>query len=298
MKAPSLIVSLALGLASSPAAIAATDYHQRQPASATGTVDVSNVAGSIKLVGWERDEVEVEGRVGDGVERVEFTVDGDRTTLRVHLPRGRGNVRDADAELTLRVPHASRVQVSTVSADIEAEGLSGRPELQSVSGDITAAGGFSRVDLQSVSGSVRLTGAASGVRARAVAVSGDVLVDGIDGDLDATSVSGGVRVTGHGLRRADLSSTSGDVVYDAPLVAGGQYRLSTVSGSARLTVHGAVKAGYRLETSAGGSIRNGFGPRARRSSEYGPGMSLEFSEGDEAEVRMSSVSGSLRLERR
>lgn len=296
-----LVAAIAFGVAAVQPADADTDFHQRLDATADGTVDISNVAGELRIVGWDRNEVEVEGTLGADVERVEFAVEGDRTVVRVHLPKRdadrRRQYNDADADLTIHVPRGSRVAASAVSADIGAEGLHGNPDLKSVSGDVTLAGTFKQADVQSVSGSVHVQGSGDGARVRAVAVSGDVAVTMLDGELKASSVSGNVRVTAAGIRRADLSSTSGNVTYDAPLAADGRYEIGTISGSARLIVDGAAQARYELHTMSG-SIRNGFGPKPRRVSEYGPGMILEFEEGEGAEVEMSSVSGALHLERK
>ena len=297
MKTLTLIVGLVGAVAIAAPVSGDVEFHQRQAATADGAVSISNVAGSLRIVGWDRNEVEVEGTLGEHVERVEFTVEGDRTLIRVHLPRRGERSFDGDADLVVNVPRASRVSASTVSADIDAEGLSGKPELKSVSGRVALAGTFTAADVQSVSGAVRVSGTGNDARIRAVAISGDVTVSAMDGELKATSVSGSVNVTAAGVRRADLGSTSGSVVYDAPLAADGRYELGTVSGDVRLVVHGNVKARYELSTMSG-SIRNGFGPKPQRVSEYGPGMELNFEEGRDAEVEMSAVSGTLRLERK
>lgn len=297
MKTLTLMAAVLGALVIAAPASGATPFHQRHAATADGTVDISNVAGSIRINGWDRAEIEVEGTVGADVERVEFTVDGDRTTIRVHLPRRLDRSHDADADLTINVPHASRVSASTVSAGLRAEGLSGKPELKSVSGDVALSGTFTQAEVQSVSGAVRVQGTGEGARIRAVAISGDVTIAAMSGELKATSVSGDVSVTASGVRRADLGSTSGSVLYDAPVAADGRYELGTVSGSARFVVHGSTKARYELQTMSG-NIRNGFGPKPRRVSEYGPGMELEFEEGRDAEVEMSAVSGTLSLERK
>ncbi len=297
MKTLTLIAAILGALVITAPVSGETKFHQRQAASADGTVEISNVAGSIRIIGWDRAEIEVEGTVGADVERVEFTVDGDRTVVRVHLPRRSGRFNDSDADLTLNVPRASRISASTVSAGIRAEGLSGKPELKSVSGDIAVSGTFTAAEVQSVSGAVHIAGTGENARIRAVAISGDVTVSAMDGELKATSVSGNVNVTSAGVRRADLGSTSGGVVFDGPIATDGRYELGTVSGSARFVVHGATKARYELQTMSG-NIRNGFGPKPQRVSEYGPGMELEFEEGRDAEVEMNSVSGTLRLDRK
>ena len=296
MNARSIFAILAAAAALPAAADTALD--QRKAAQADGVVDISNVAGSVEVVGWARNEVQLTGSYEDGVERVEFEVRGDRTVIRVHLPRNQRNNRKGDADLVVHVPRGSRVTASTVSASLQAENLAGAPELRSVSGDVTVAGTFTRAELQAVSGTVRVGGTGQGARISASAVSGDVLIERMHGEISASSVSGAVRVSSADVARAELSSVSGEAEYAGALAATGVYELSTVSGEARLVVHGAAKATYDLESAASGDIRNAFGPKPQRKSEYGPGMELRFSEGDGAEVRMDTVSGTLVLDRK
>ena len=61
---------------------------KRLAANPTGQVEVSNVAGSVNITGWGRNEVHVTGELARGVERLEFTSSGDRTVVKVVLKRG------------------------------------------------------------------------------------------------------------------------------------------------------------------------------------------------------------------
>ena len=67
-----------------------------------GEIDVSNIAGTITLVGWSRDQVEVTGTLGRNVEELVFERDGDNVTIQVKIPRKGG--RGSDADLNIRVP--------------------------------------------------------------------------------------------------------------------------------------------------------------------------------------------------
>lgn len=294
-----LFVTASLALFAAPAS-ADNRIDERRPAAADAVVEISNVMGSVQVVGWRRNEVQVEGTLGDGVERLEFDGPPGRIVVRVHLVRNRsrGHDRTAEANLVVRVPQGARVHATTVSAPLRSEGVDGALELRSVSGDVDATGGFRQADLQSVSGTVRLRGTGRDATVKAGSISGLVQVDDAHGVLHGESVSGTVRVTASGLRRAELKSVSGEVVYDAPLAANGVYEVETVSGTARVVVPANASARYDLST-FNGSIRNAFGPRPVRTSEYAPGVALQFEEGQGgAQVRMRSISGTLHLTRR
>ena len=97
---------------------------------------ISNVSGTVDVRGWDRNEVQVTGHLGEGVERVDVESSGGRTVVKVVLPR-RGS-RDGDAVIEVQVPKNSSVEVSAVSADVSSRGVLGTQRLNSVSGEITA----------------------------------------------------------------------------------------------------------------------------------------------------------------
>ena len=64
-------------------AAAGTPINKRTSADPNGTVEVSNVAGSVTVTGWNRNEVEVTGELGDGTEKLEFTKSEKLTRIKV-----------------------------------------------------------------------------------------------------------------------------------------------------------------------------------------------------------------------
>jgi hypothetical protein len=69
------------------------------------------------------------------------------------------------------------------------------------------------------------------------------------------------------------------------------------SGTVTLELPADTSAEFEIETFSG-QIHNDFGPKARRTSEYGPGYELSFSTGSgEAEVSVESFSGGVYLKK-
>ena len=85
---------------------AGTPINQRAAADPGGAVEISNVAGTVRVTGWDRNEVEVTGELGEGTERLDFAVVDKVTRVKVILPNRSNNVEDTD--LVVRVPVASR----------------------------------------------------------------------------------------------------------------------------------------------------------------------------------------------
>lgn len=265
---------------------------------ADGEVKITNVAGSVRVVGWGRNEIKVTGTAGEDVERVEFAGDERRTEIKVILPKRSNCCKEGSAELVINVPKGVSLDVSTVSADIGIDSVEGQQRLNSVSGDIDYRGGARDIAVKTVSGELVLhgTGTGQGVRLDARSVSGNVSVDGLEGELRAGSTSGDIRVTAKRLGRLEIENTSGDIIVRGALTPAGSYELQTVSGDVRFAMEGEREGVFDISTFSG-DIDNRFGPEPRRTSEYGPGMELRFSAGKGgARVRITTLSGKVVLE--
>jgi hypothetical protein len=236
------------------------------------TITVSNISGRVKVTGWERAEVHIAGTLGRGIEKLDVTGSGSRLDIRVVYPR---DCHDCDgANLDISVPVASRPEVSTVSADIDAANLKGDVRIESVSGDVTLA----------TAGSVR-----------AKTVSGDMKIHGGGPRLEATSVSGDVQVIAGPLDDAELETVSGDIRIESELAPKARLEAHTVSGEVELRLPAGAGADFEAE-SFSGSIRNELGPEATRASEHGSGHKLRFVTGDgAARVYLKSFSGDVRI---
>jgi DUF4097 and DUF4098 domain-containing protein YvlB len=127
----SLLLAIAV-----PIAALAGPVDRTVKADANGEVEISNVSGTIDVRGWDRNEVQVTGHLGDDVERLDVETSGGHTLVKVVLPRGRNN--DGEAVLEIKVPRMSSVEVSAVSADVSSKGVLGTQRLKSVSGEVTA----------------------------------------------------------------------------------------------------------------------------------------------------------------
>jgi DUF4097 and DUF4098 domain-containing protein YvlB len=289
------VVWLALGM--SAAGTASADdriFDKEVAADAKGVVDISNVAGSIEVTGWDRNTVSVHGVLGEGVERVDVETQPGHITIKVVLPNS-GHHGDGEAKLKVQIPQGSELDVSAVSADVMARKVAGVQRLQSVSGEVSAELAGADADIKNVSGDITLHGHGQAAATHVTTVSGDVRIEHIAGDLDVNTVSGEVKGTvdgGHALR---VRSTSGDVSFAGKLTRGVTVDVESVSGE--ITLKASTEGGYAYElTSFSGDINNCFGTTAERTSPHGPGSSLRGTRGDgSGRVHMRSMSGDLTL---
>jgi DUF4097 and DUF4098 domain-containing protein YvlB len=287
-----LIVALAGALTTLPA-IAETEIDRTLDAAPDGTVEISNVAGSIEIRGWSRDAVEVKGTLGDDVEELVFERDDDYVLIKVKVPRHHG--RDIDSELLIKVPERSSIEVSGVSADIDVGDVLGEQSLQTVSGDIETRSARADVEAGSVSGDVLVIGGKEDADTEAGTVSGDVTLENLAGAVEAASVSGDVIVKGGSFDSAELETVNGDLEFLAELRRGGELSMESVNGTIDVEFVGEVSARFDIET-FNGSIRNCFGPKPERTSKYSPGLELSFRQGDgDGRVAIETLNGSVRI---
>jgi DUF4097 and DUF4098 domain-containing protein YvlB len=285
-------LALVMAVAALPA-IAEQRVDERRPAARDGVVQISNVAGSVNVTGWDREEVAVTGTLGKGTEHLEFAGSGGKTVVKVVLPRHAHHVDGS--RLEIQVPAGSQLEIETVSAEIAVQKVSGKVRLESVSGSITVAGEPSRFEARSVSGKIEIS--AANAPGRAKSVSGAVTLRGVAGAVEASSVSGSLRVTGGEVTSVELETTSGRIMFDAALARDARLEATSVSGAVELTLPANVAAEFDVTTFSG-DISNDLGPAARRTSEHGPGRELSFSTGGAARVVVKNFSGSVHLRKR
>jgi DUF4097 and DUF4098 domain-containing protein YvlB len=278
-------------LGAAPQAEAGTPINQRAVVVPGGSVEISNTAGQVTVTGWDRNEVEVTGTLGDGSEHLEFATQDKVTRIRVVLPNKSWHVEDTG--LVVKVPAGSSLSVSTTSADIRVRGVRGAQRLQSVSGDVNAEAGAEDVECQTISGDVAVAGSGLKGLLNITTVSGDVMITHVAGELNGNTVSGNFTITLGDTTRSRLRTTSGDVSMATQLAADGRLDVESISGDVRLDLTGPVNAAFDV-SSFSGEIRNCFGPKPRRTDEYAPGKEWRFAEGPgAARVRIKSMNGDI-----
>lgn len=270
--------------------------HEISAAAPGGTVEVSNIAGSIVVEGWNRAEVELTGTLADSIERVEFEVVGDRTTIEVKYPKNSKyseHKHSGEADLKVMVPTGSTVEVEGISAEISVSGVDGDLDLESVSGDVKVFGTPAAIDAASVSGDVQVDLAADEVEL--ASVSGNVLVREVRGDLEAATVSGDIIVESGLLLGGEFETVSGEITIEVALDRG-DIDMESMSGTLVLAVPGSTIADFEVETFSGSIDNRLTGDQAMRTSKHTPGSELEFSTGSGGpKVSIASFSGSVTI---
>lgn len=290
MSVKKMICAAALTACALPAMAAKSGSIERKvPADANGEVVISNVSGTIDVRGWDRNEVQVTGTLGDSVERVDVESSNGRTLVKVVLPRG--HARDGDADLEVQVPRGSSVEVSAVSADVSSRGVSGSQRLKSVSGEVTADISGDESDVRSVSGDVTVRGVGKPTSLRVASVSGSLDITNVGGKIDLVTVSGDARLQGGEVTEIRGRTTSGSLELFGKLTRDGRVDVEGVSGD--ITLRLSAPGGFSAEIeSFSGDIHGCLAKGVERVSKYGPGVRLNLRTVEAgARVRAKTLSG-------
>ncbi len=296
----SRLLAPALLLAAVPA-LAATPVNETRPLAADGRVSIENLKGEVRVRTWDRPEVRITGSLGEGVEKLEVEGSASRLSIEVRYPQrsggwfGWGGDDTGPTVLEVTLPRGASLDVDTVSADIDVEGVAGaRLDLESVSGRVgvrAARPGVARVS--SVSGGVEVE--AGGPDVGVETVSGDIRLQGaLDGRVSVETVSGDATVVAGALERLSHATVSGDARLEAGLRPGGSLRAESVSGTLEIILPAATSARLAVETFSGG-ISSPVGKV--ETEQYGPGKSLSARlGGGDGDIRLESFSGDVRIQ--
>ena len=290
MKATYRIVWALAGLMVLPASHAGSSIEESRAMPADGLLQVENMAGSIKIEAWDRNEVRISGDLGDDVEKLEILESTTGLEVRVRNRKNRRNVDESHLEL--QIPVSASVEAESVSADISVEGTRGASlVVNSVSGDQTIKADTDRLESDSVSGDVSFSGHAP--RASFETVSGEIEVHGIEGEIRVSTVSGDVELTAAKVNRGRFETVSGDLDAELDVTDGGRLNVQSMSGDVRLVLPAAQQAEFSAQTYSG-DIRSDFGSVSE--SRHGPSKTFAHREGNNgASIRLESFSGDIKI---
>ena len=290
MKHAALVLATVLA---APAWLTAqTTVDQKRAAAPDGTVSIENMAGSVKVTGWDKAEVHVKGSVGHGGQ-LGFASGAKGTHIEIESDR---NPMGVKSDLEVFVPAGSSVEIEGFQATISVTGVTGSVTAETVNGSISQAGAAKHVELQSVNGEVEVAKAAG--RIQAEAVNGTVTIRDASGELEASTVHGKLHVVGGSYERAHLESVAGPVRFEAGLSARATLRVETVSGPVELLLPTGFSAEFSV-SSLSGRITNELGPAAEKPGKWTPQTELNFTSGSGgARVTVETLSGAIVIRKR
>ena len=282
-------------------ALADTPIQLRHDATPTAHVSISNVAGSVNVIAWDRQEVQVSGRLGEGAKPLAITGSNSNLTIKVESQGGSGwlnwggDSKMAPTTLELHVPKAASLDVDVISAPLVIDGMDGGSiEVNTVSGKARVNARTPSLKVDSVSGGIELAGHAE--RADLQSVSGEILAPSPGNDVKLQTISGRIQAAGGPWQKLELSTVSGDVQLTGGLIPDGVLNIDSMSGDVQWQLP-ADTSGNLHASSFSGDLRSDFG--TPKEPEHGPGSSLDVRLGDgRGKINIETFSGDLRIRKK
>lgn len=216
----------------------------------SGDIDVETIDGDVTTIDLDGDEKLIElTEVRQEGRRIIVELKG-KKPFGITISIGDFSFGSTSLRVRARVPHSSRVELATASADMKLRGRASTLDVKSASGDLSHFGEIEGdASVKTVSGDARLE--RIGGQLRIQTVSGDVNAAYVGGSVASKSVSGDVRIDSVREGNVTIQSVSGDIEIG---VAPGT-KLDVDAGSVSGDLMSEVPLGSEPE-----SVGNGDGP--------------------------------------
>jgi DUF4097 and DUF4098 domain-containing protein YvlB len=249
-----------------------------------GNLTIVNAGGSVTLhsgTGHQviaaytthSDKVEVDQTATENKQRVEL--------LTHALPGQKPTADEAKVDYDITVPPGVSVNISTVSATITAEGLSGDISLSSETGQTTVRNvARSHVHLRSMNAPVSLENVTNA-------------------HVDVQSSGGAVQLTNVTGPRVTVGTTSGNIDYRGDCSGGGDYIMTSHSGAIDLVLPATASVDLSARSTTG-SVENAFPLQQKSHNSFVPQQGRSFagtSNSGSSSVELQSFSGKIRVKK-
>jgi hypothetical protein len=206
-------------------------------------------AGSLRLIGWDRDSIVIRGHG----RRKDFSFGATRQGGKLSIDEPAPGETAKPVNLVVYYPRRGTVGAKAVNADITATDVSGW--FYTVSGTIRVAGSASSVEVQAMNGNIDVEAVTPWVRARTGA--GHLLIRGAPQDVDASTIGGTLDIAAPTILRGRFASVTGDIRYASTPASGALFEFSNHGGGVDFLLPRAVSGRFDLSTVTG-EIANGF----------------------------------------
>lgn len=286
---PLLVAAGALLVSQAPLS-AQRVLNERRAAPAAGSIRIHHQAGSLRLIGWDRDTIAVTGTVHErGNDRFYMGVSGQGSKMGIWASESDSL---PPSHLEVHVPRGSSVWIKTVSADVNVGGVTGGVDVFSVAGGIEVTGSPRELHAETMGGSVSADVITRSARLKSA--SGPIEMRGRIADAAAHNVSGTITVRG-ALEHGRFESVDGDIRYIGAVPRSAALDFVNHSGAVHISLPADARADLFV-TTYDGKLENAFKTRILQASNRFKGEEYTFAlNGGGAQITVHTFSGGVVL---
>ena len=255
------------------------DFHFSYPLTAGGRIELEGFNGSVDIVGWDKDLVEIDGTKYAGSEermkqiKIDIVPSANSVTIQTQRPVNR--LGNAGVKYSLHVPrHSELANIVSSNGPIRVESIEGRARLKTSNGGIHATGIHGTLDAQTSNGGVDISDVIGNTTVRTS--NGNVHADVKKGNFDAhtsngsitarllesdslpvrlESSNGHIEVTMDAAREIHADTSNSSITVRMPSSIGATVQAHTTNSSITsdfdVSVHGGMISKHRLEGTIG-----------------------------------------------
>ena len=239
------------------------DFHSTHPMTPGGRVTVESFNGSIDLVGWDQNSVEVNGTKHassrNALEDLKIDIRAMPDSVRVRAIRSSDTFSHGGVRFSIRVPRKALLELISTNGKIDVEDVDGSARLRTSNGAIRVVRCKGEVEAETRNGSIDAQDISGNANLRTT--NGPIRTETSGGSLEAGTTNGSItaRVNNSGGNSPiRLNSSNGhiDVTLDVQQLP--ELRASTTNSSILLRLPPSANARIRASTSHA-SITSEFG---------------------------------------
>jgi DUF4097 and DUF4098 domain-containing protein YvlB len=270
-----LIAAVSLALPAS----AAEKKEFRYTVTPGATISVINDYGPVRLRASNPNQVVVTAMPASKKVEADGAQNGNRIEIRTRFLQKAGE-SDGRVEYDLQVPADANVMVRTATGPVQVQGING---------DVSIDSDTAKVDVHDSSGHVHVR-----------TVGGPITLANLkDGFVEATSVGGQITLNDAAAKVLSVNTTGGPILYNGDFGGGGQYALSSHSGSIDVRLPGSASVDLTARTVTG-TVENDFPLKAPAHPTMALDQGKSFagtSNAGASAVRLRTFSGRIRVKK-
>jgi DUF4097 and DUF4098 domain-containing protein YvlB len=265
--------------------------NQSLTVSPEGTLFINISRGLVKIKGWDKNEVSIQGELDDSAKALIFKSKGDDTLIKAE---SKGEKQWGDSSVVkIFMPFQTKLYFKGVNTTFILSSLKGGVKGKTISGDLVAEKLSNEIALSSMGGHIKVINSIG--KAKLETVGGDISISGSYSEALIRTMTGNVNLDINSSDKIEAKTVSGDLFAKGDVKTDAVIKLSSVSGNIIYQASEGLDAECSLSSQFGGEITNKLTEDAVKDSSMN-GKNLSFISGDgSGSIILHTISGNVTI---